>query len=289
MKLSYAAPALAFVPNVHAWGALGHETVAYIATNFVDPATETYFQAILNNRTSSYLAGVAIWADSFRYTSAGRFSAPFHFIDAEDSPPSSCGVKYSRDCGKTGCVVGAIQNYTSQLLDTQLDSINRYIAAKFIIHFVGDIHQPLHDENVDRGGNGILVNFTGIPTNLHAIWDTNMPEKLVGGYALADAQGWANTLTAAIKTGAYKSQAASWLDGIDLSDPVTTSLAWAEESNAFVCTTVMPDGISSVQGKELSGDYYESCVPVIQLQIAKAGYRLAAWLNLIAKGTKTEL
>jgi hypothetical protein len=51
------------------------------------------------------------WADSFRYTQAGKFSAPFHFIDAEDNPPSSCGVTYSRDCGEKGCVVGAISNY----------------------------------------------------------------------------------------------------------------------------------------------------------------------------------
>ena len=100
-----------------------------------------------------------------------------------------------------------------------------------------------------------------------------MPEKLVGGYSLADAEKWAALLTIAIKTGIYKSQAASWLKGIDLSDPITTSLTWAEEANTFVCTTVMPEGVSGLQNQELSGDYYESCVPVIQLQVARAGYR----------------
>jgi hypothetical protein len=79
----------------------------------VSPSTEACFQAILHNTSSSYLAQVATWADSFRYTAAGRFSAPFHFIDAEDSPPTSCGVKYARDCGEKGCVVGAILNYVS--------------------------------------------------------------------------------------------------------------------------------------------------------------------------------
>lgn len=73
--------------------------------------TKAFFQNILHNDTTSYLAGVATWADSFRYTAAGRFSAPFHFIDAEDSPPSSCGVTFSRDCPEKGCVVSAIQNY----------------------------------------------------------------------------------------------------------------------------------------------------------------------------------
>jgi hypothetical protein len=113
MKLLSLAPAflLCSLPSVHSWGGLGHETVAYIATNFVKQDTKVFFQGVLNNRTSDYLAGVATWADSFRYSHDGRFSAPLHFIDAEDDPPNSCSVKYSRDCGETGCVVAAIQNY----------------------------------------------------------------------------------------------------------------------------------------------------------------------------------
>jgi hypothetical protein len=58
-----------------------------------------------------------------------------------------------------------------------------------------------------------------------------------------------------------------------LSDPVATSLGWAEESNKLICTAVLPDGVDAVEGHELSGDYYKSAVPVIELQIAKAGYR----------------
>jgi hypothetical protein len=111
LNLAHLFVLLSAAPAVYAWGTLGHETVAYIATNFVQSETKAFFQGILHNETTSYLAGVATWADSFRYTAAGRFSAPFHFIDAEDSPPSSCGVKLSRDCGEKGCVVSAIQNY----------------------------------------------------------------------------------------------------------------------------------------------------------------------------------
>jgi hypothetical protein len=117
-----------------------------------------------------------------------------------------------------------------------------------------------------------------------------MPEKLIGGYSLIDAENWAASLTTAITSGIYQSQAESWLENIDLSDPVTTALAWAEEANTFICTTVMPDGVDALVNQELSGDYYDSCVPVIQLQIARAGYRLAKWLDLIAAGgIKTEL
>lgn len=114
MKLANLPPLvaiLALIPTATAWGSLGHEAVAYVASNFVATETRDLFQTILHNTTTSYLAGVATWADSFRYTAAGRFSAPFHFIDAEDNPPTSCGVTYSRDCGEKGCVVGAINNY----------------------------------------------------------------------------------------------------------------------------------------------------------------------------------
>lgn len=94
-----------------AWGAYGHETVAYIASNFVAPSTATYFKSLLGDTSANYLASVAAFADSYRSTTAGRFSAPFHYVDARDSPPSSCSVNFDRDCGADGCVISAIANY----------------------------------------------------------------------------------------------------------------------------------------------------------------------------------
>lgn len=94
-----------------AWGAYGHETVAYVASNFVAPSTATYFKSLLGDTSANYLASVAAFADSYRSTTAGRFSAPFHYVDARDSPPSSCSVNFDRDCGADGCVISAIANY----------------------------------------------------------------------------------------------------------------------------------------------------------------------------------
>lgn len=113
MKFLSLAPAflLAALPGAHAWGGLGHEAVAYVATNFVHSDTKAYFQNLLGDDSDNYLASVATWADSFRYSHEGRFSAPLHFIDAEDDPPHSCSVKFERDCGEKGCVVSAIKNY----------------------------------------------------------------------------------------------------------------------------------------------------------------------------------
>ncbi|KAI0447573.1 nuclease S1 precursor [Xylaria telfairii] len=267
-----------------AWGAMGHETVAYIASNFVASGTKSYFQSLLGDTSADYLASVASWADSYRYTTAGSFSAPFHYIDANDSPPSSCGVDYSRDCGAAGCVVSAIQNYTTILLDGRYSAANRIIAAKMIIHFVGDIGQPLHCEALDVGGNDIDVVYDGDDTNLHAIWDSNIPESISGGSSMATAKTWATTLTTAINTGEYKSQASSWLTGLSVATAATrqaTALQWATEANAYVCSTVLKGGISAVENKELSGAYTTTADPVVKLQIAKQGYRLAKYLDAI--------
>jgi hypothetical protein len=126
---------------------------------------------------------------------------------------------------------------------------------------------------LEYGGNDIDVKFGSTSTNLHHIWDTNMPEKFAGGYSLSDAESWAKTLTTSIQSGDYQSQASGWLTGIDLSDAQATSMGWATDSNAYVCSTVMPNGVSVLQGVDLSTTYYNTCMPVIELQFAKAGYR----------------
>jgi hypothetical protein len=227
------------------------------------------------------LANIASWADDYRATTAGSWSAPFHFIDAEDSPPSSCNVDYSRDCGSTGCSISALSNYTTRVADGRLSAENTAEALKFLVHFVGDITQPLHDEAYEVGGNDIKVTFNGYSDNLHADWDTYMPEQLIGGSALSDAQTWANNLITNITSGTYKSQAASWIDGDDISDVVTTATRWATDANTFVCSVVMPNGAAALQAGDLYPTYYNSAIGTIELQIAKAGYRLGNWLNTI--------
>lgn len=120
----------AALPGAMAWGAMGHETVAYIASNYVSSATKSYFQDLLGDTSANYLASVAAWADSYRYTTAGKFSAPYHYVDANDNPPSSCGVELDRDCGSEGCILRALQNYTTILIDQKVSDANLQIAAK---------------------------------------------------------------------------------------------------------------------------------------------------------------
>ncbi|KAJ6001578.1 hypothetical protein N7522_006805 [Penicillium canescens] len=273
--------ALGSVTGVSAWGSLGHATVAYVAQNYVTSETASWAQGVLNDSSSSYLASIASWADSYRATTAGKWSSSFHYIDAEDNPPTTCNVDYERDCGSSGCSVSAIANYTQRLGDGRLSNDHKAEALKFLVHFLGDITQPLHDEAYETGGNGIAVTYNGYSDNLHSDWDTYMPESLIGGSSLADAQSWAKTLISEIDSGSYKSQAASWIKGDTISDPITTSTRWASDANAFVCTVVMPDGAAALQTGDLYPTYYNSAIDTIELQIAKGGYRLGHWLNLI--------
>jgi hypothetical protein len=139
MKPQHSLFAAAFLlPGAQAWGSMGHEAIAYIAQNFVKLATATYCQNILGDSSTSYLAIVSTWADSYRYTSAGLFSKPYHFIDAQDSPPSSCNVNYARDCGTSGCVVSAVENYVSSDVPIQPTPINHPLSIPPL--FISPIH-----------------------------------------------------------------------------------------------------------------------------------------------------
>ena len=92
------------------------------------------------------------------------------------------------------------------------------------------------------------------------------------------------TVSAEIDSGDYKSEAAGWVSGLSVDssdDQVSTALKWATESNAYVCSTVLKGGVSAVENKDLSGDYTTTAQPVVDLQIAKQGYRLAKWLDAI--------
>jgi hypothetical protein len=184
------------------------------------------------------------------------------------------------------CCCSAIANYTQRVVSSSLSATEVDHALRFIVHFIGDIHQPLHDEALEVGGNDIDVTFAGAATNLHHIWDTEIPEKYTGGYALSDAKTWAKTLNTAVNSGIYASSAASWIKGLDVTDPVTTTLGWASEANAYVCSTVLPQGQAAVENVDLGGAYYTKAISVVELQIARAGVRLAAYLDAVAKNQK---
>ncbi|KAF3912528.1 hypothetical protein ABW20_dc0108479 [Dactylellina cionopaga] len=271
-----------FTQGAYSWGAMGHATVAYIAQNYMNGAARIFTSHLLNGAT---LVDVASWADSFRYTKDGRFSAGYHYIDAHDDVPHKCSIDLKRDCGPEGCIVSAIANYTARAMDEKLSTEERTDALKFIVHFLGDITQPLHTENLDVGGNEISVKWgdASSKTNLHAIWDKNIPETLAGGSTTACAESFAKAIIADIEAGIYKDEKAQWNSCTSIDATANCPKEWATDTNKFVCSVVMPDGVDAVEGKDLSSAYYQKVSPTVRQQLAKGGYRLGAWLNAMAK------
>lgn len=285
MYTSLALTTLLGARAAYGWGALGHETIGYLAANLVKNNTQAWAQNILGDSSHSYLANISTWADSWRNTDEGRFSAPFHYIDVEDSPPQSCNVDFERDCAEEGCVVSAIANYTQRVQQpAALSEKEINYALRLIVHFIGDITQPLHNEALALGGNQIDVEFADDDWNLHAVWDTAIPNQFrdVENVTLSDAEAWAADLTKEITTGKWKSCAQSWTQGDDISDAQRSALAWSTDANSYVCTVVIPDGVEAVETVDLAEAYFNKSVETVELQIAKGGYRLAHWLDQIA-------
>ncbi|KAL8674655.1 MAG: hypothetical protein Q9168_000963 [Polycauliona sp. 1 TL-2023] len=267
------------------------------------------------------MSSVASWADEYRYTTPGKFSAPLHyigkpggdmrgqrrarvlmngFVDAEDGPPDTCSVNLSRDCGAGGCIVSAIANYvrdyspkdteisnprdlpthqTQRVNDQQYSIADRKQALEFLIHFLGDITQPLHTEAIKVGGNQIPVLWQGNITNLHATWDTQMVEKDAGGYGAAVITSYSQRLIAAIDHGAYASQKKSWVACTNVKTASKCALSWARDANGINCAYVLKVDETD---RELDGAYYEGAKPYIEMQIAKGGFRLGTWVNKLA-------
>ncbi|TBU44833.1 nuclease Le1 [Dichomitus squalens] len=314
---------VAFAQGVLAWGNLGHETVGYVAQDFLAPKALAFVQSSLGSTYNETLGAAATWADSIKYTSGYTWSAPLHFVDAEDSPlKGSCSVEETRDCGDSDCILTAIANYTTRVAKTSLSKAQRQEALKFLDHFLGDIGQPLHVEAYEVGGNDISAKCSGKDTNLHAAWDTGIVTKNIDDNHDGDVQTYAADLVAKIKTGSYKSLTSKWLSCTSTTEPVEKRflyqkshtleddvkallaraeaeeadvylerratitplecpLVWAQESNANCCSVVF----SYTSGEDLcTSSYYTKAVPVIDLQLAKQGYRLAAWLNVIFDG-----
>lgn len=173
------------------------------------------------------------------------------------------------------------------------------IPMRFLLHLIGDIHQPLHTENIDRGGNSIPVHYHGKRFNLHSFWDSVIAEGHVGGRSFQDAVGWANDLYSMIsipqgKFASIETQT-KWKgacfndDGLrpDAKKAQDCAMEWANDANAFVCSQVFgafpnPRDISNV---ELSGEYYTNATVVVEELIARAGWRLGVYLNMVVTGT----
>ncbi|KAF2502307.1 phospholipase C/P1 nuclease, partial [Lophium mytilinum] len=277
---------LSLTPIVYSWGELGHRTVAYLASKHLTTDASELVNTLLANDQGWDISDSAIWADVIRHRNGYTHSAEWHYIDALDDPPNYCNVTYTRDCkAGPGCIVDAIANFTSRINNPDLDTVQQKEALMFIIHFFGDIHQPLHTEHLSRGGNGIKVCFDahcGERENLHGVWDRAMPHKLRALDPAESEKGVLKAAAAAWAAELYAREKGHVAQCDDVETAQTCALEWASEANAWVCGFVLEKGQAWLEENDLGGEYFVGAGPVIDELVGKAGLRLGAWLNALA-------
>nr|BDG75442.1 S1/P1 nuclease [Drosera adelae] len=271
---------LSLVPSSHGWGKDGHYTTCKLAESLFSSATASAVQTLLEPTGAQDLASLCSWADQVRFRF--HWSSALHFADIQD--PNACNFQYDRDCIDTNgvlgrCVVGAIYNYTGQLLDYVNGTETGYNYTQsllFLSHFMGDVHQPLHcGHAVDKGGNTIEVHWYRRKSNLHHVWDSDIISTEEKDFYSESV----DNLVAAISqniTGDWSTSVQGW-ETCSGGQPPCPAL-YANESAHAACDWAYR-GVTD--GSTLGDDYFYSRYPIVNWQLAKGGVRLAAVLNNI--------
>jgi len=219
-----------------------------------------------------------LWADeSRRDTFKGTYE--YHFINV---PRAATGFDLLRDCGSLDCVLIGVQRYSQYLAkppsQSSREKERQVLALRFLGHFVGDLHQPLHTGFAeDLGGNRINVRFTENgqtrTDDLHAVWDSAILRR-AGLTTVADA----HTLNAEI-TAAEATQFAT----LAIAD-------WATEAHGIARTLAYtkPDGTAVAESDFLDDAYFNPAIDAVKLQLKKAGVRLATLIEAAAGGPMPE-
>lgn len=151
-----------------AWGNIGHRVVGQIAESRLTPKTLAKVYALTGKET---LADLANWPDWIKSDEAWNHASTWHYVSIPD------GQSYEDITrNPNGDIVQAITRFAKEVGDQSLPKQKRWEALAFLVHLVGDIHQPLHVGKADdQGGNAVKMTWFDKPTNLHEIWD----EKLI--------------------------------------------------------------------------------------------------------------
>ncbi|MFH1222973.1 MAG: S1/P1 nuclease [Pseudomonadota bacterium] len=268
---------LFLVTNVaFAWGPVGHKTIANIAEDNLHPKAKQKILAILG---TTDMASVASWPDTIR--SERSETSPWHYVDL-DVRINQTVDDIAKHCENDNCVVGQINKEIKELKAAEKEGgSNNDVKVeenlKFLIHFIGDLHQPMHCSNDDdKGGNQKIVRLfnkdgggEGTKMNLHAVWD-----RLIEPTTIEDPVEFSSELKKEITRDEKK----KWSSG--------TVESWALESYGIAKDKIYPEFTTPGPTPKdtevtLSKDYYKNMRPIENEQMKKAGIRLAEVLNEI--------
>lgn len=234
--------------NVFAWGRDGHQVVAGLAAAQLSVKARAEVDRLLALEPGATLQSISTWPDEIRIPG----TAAWHYLNF---PRDTCGYDAARDCPGGNCVIAAIDKQLEVLASKAPDDA-KLTALKYVVHFVADVHQPLHTGYADdKGGNTYQLQAFGKGTNLHSLWDSGLIKNLNEG---------ADALTK--RLGAKERSPG----GVNLS-----VVHAAEES----CKMVGTPGFYPAH--KMEADYVERYTPVMEQRLTLAGARLAGLLNKV--------
>jgi hypothetical protein len=238
------------------WGPKGHEAIAQIAENHLSPTARQAVKNILGNET---LADVSNYADEIRSDPEYKYTGAWHYVNVVpglDFQQFSKAVTTMREDN----VYKMVKQFERDLQEPDKSRSQKAVALKYIVHLIGDLHQPMHVSNAaDKGGNDIAVKFNGFNDNLHGLWDSGLIDHQGLNYKQM-AIGYDNATPAEIKR---------WQ-----SDDL---MVWLWES--YQVSTILYR--EAAQSPDFGDEYYKTHIPVLEKRIEKAGIRLAGVLNAI--------
>lgn len=311
LSIALALSCSAGTPLAQAWGCRGHETIATLAEKHLTPEAKQALLALLTanpidpqlkrycgQRGLDPFVDASTWADDDRNLEPA--TAPWHFIDIPLGVTTPAQIKTF--CGSGGCVIQAITDQLAIFKDKTAPAAKRATALRFIIHFVGDLHQPLHaTSNADRGGNCVPVQYfrrkphvknNNYTPNLHQLWDTAIPERDMEG---ADPAEFADKLDAefagsfsAWQQGGMQLESWAWEGHQQAVGVVYGALGTpiAKEPDIPVNTCADDHNIGQRMLEKhitVSAAYQEQAAALAEERLAQAGIRLAMILNDAAK------
>ncbi len=237
---------LLFFPRFSfAWGSKGHALIAEVAFKYLDPQTRTHVMGYLGGMSIQQAAN---WMDEVRSDPAYNYMKPYHYADFEKGEPATA----VQGENVVGVLLSTLQDLNHSPTLSQ-DEIK--IRLLYLLHLVGDIHQPLHvGYPDDKGGNLFQVSFLGRGTNLHKVWDTEIIDY--DHMSLTDVLGSQALSPARLKQ----------IQQINI-------VAWANESRSYL------GKVYSVQGHKIGLNYIRMATPIIERQLLFAGVRLAGVLE----------
>jgi hypothetical protein len=239
---------IAWTPALSAWGSTGHRSIALVAERHLSPEARATIDRLLDGES---MAAVSTWADEIKSERRWDFASPWHYVNIEDDETYATAPK-----NPGGDVIEAIIRLEKVLADRSQPAEKRAEALRFLIHFVADIHQPLHaGRRSDRGANDVEVFWFGRRTNLHAVWDSDIIRHWELSY----------TELAGFLRMPSDSQRMQWQ-----ADPV---IKWAEESIAH------RPRLYQIGDGRLGYAYAYNHGPYLKQRLVQAGIRLAGLLN----------